>query len=224
MNISNKISVYVVEDYQLIRKSLNLIMGKADDIELIGDFENAEDFFEVFEQRPSNVVLMDLGLPGLNGLAATKIIKEKYPQTKVIVLTSHEHPDEVIAALALGANAYCLKDLESYEINKIIREVHKGAVWIHPKVSDAAKIYAPRPNSTDFDNLYSSLGQEANLTERELEVLQRIVDGKTNTEIAGEMNISVHTAKAHVGNILDKLAVSDRVKAAVKAIRNNIIN
>ena len=224
MTQNKKILVYLVEDYHLIRKSMKLMVNKAEDIEIIGDFENAEDFLEVFNQKPSDVVIMDLGLPGMNGLCATNVLKGKYPDVKIIILTSHEQSDEVIAALACGANAYCLKDIESAEIQNIIRSVYKGVMWIHPKVSEAARASAPKPLSTDFNNLYSNLASETNLTEREYEVLKKIVDGKTNTEIAHDMCISTHTAKAHVGNILAKLSVSDRVEAAVKAVRTRIVD
>ena len=219
-----KISVYLVEDYHLIRKSIKLMVNKAEDISIIGDFDNAEDFLEAFEKVQSDVVIMDLGLPAMNGLCATKILKDKYPEVKIIVLTSHEQTDEVVAALACGANAYCLKDIEAQEIQNIIRSVYKGVMWIHPKVSEAARQSAPKPLSTDFNNLYGNLAAETNLTEREYEVLKKIVDGKTNTQIAHDMCISTHTAKAHVGNILSKLSVSDRVEAAVKAVRAKIVD
>ena len=221
---NQKISVYLVEDYHLIRKSIKLMVNKAEDISIIGDFDNAEDFLEAFEKVQSDVVIMDLGLPAMNGLCATKILKDKYPEVKIIVLTSHEQTDEVVAALACGANAYCLKDIEAQEIQNIIRSVYKGVMWIHPKVSEAARQSAPKPLSTDFNNLDGNLAAETNLTEREYEVLKKIVDGKTNTQIANDMCISTHTAKAHVGNILSKLAVSDRVEAAVKAVRAKIVD
>lgn len=220
----NTISVYIVEDYLLIRKSLALMINQAEDIETIGDFETAENFFEAFEKKQSDVVVLDLGLPKMNGLSATKILKEKYQNTKVIILTSHEQTDEVLAALACGANAYCLKDVKQQEIQNIIRDVYKGVIWIHPKVAEATRQTAPKPISTDFDNLYKNISIETNLTEREYEVLRKIVEGKTNTEIAQDMCISTHTAKAHVGNILSKLSVTDRVEAAVKAIRAKIID
>lgn len=220
----NTISVYIVEDYLLIRKSLALMINQAEDIETIGDFETAEKFFEAFEKKQSDIVILDLGLPKMNGLSATKILKEKYPNTKVIILTSHEQTDEVLAALACGANAYCLKDVKQQEIQNIIRDVYKGVIWIHPKVAEATRQTTPKPISTDFDNLYKNISIETNLTEREYEVLRKIVEGKTNTEIAQDMCISTHTAKAHVGNILSKLSVTDRVEAAVKAIRAKIID
>ncbi len=219
-----KISVYLVEDYHLIRKSIKLMVNKAEDIDIIGDFETAEEFFDVFKNKQSDVVIMDLGLPGMNGLCATKILKDKYPSTKIIILTSHEQTDEVVAALACGANAYCLKDIDGAEIQNIIRSVHKGVMWIHPKVSEATRQSAPKPISTDFDNLYCNIARDTNLTDREVEVLKKIVDGKTNTEIANDMCISTHTAKAHVGNILSKLSVTDRVEAAVKAVRSKIVD
>ena len=189
---------------------------------LIG--KTAEEFFDVFKNKQSDVVIMDLGLPGMNGLCATKILKDKYPSTKIIILTSHEQTDEVVAALACGANAYCLKDIDGAEIQNIIRSVHKGVMWIHPKVSEATRQSAPKPISTDFDNLYCNIARDTNLTDREVEVLKKIVDGKTNTEIANDMCISTHTAKAHVGNILSKLSVTDRVEAAVKAVRSKIVD
>ena len=200
------------------------MVNKAEDIDIIGDFETAEEFFDVFKNKQSDVVIMDLGLPGMNGLCATKILKDKYPSTKIIILTSHEQTDEVVAALACGANAYCLKDIDGAEIQNIIRSVHKGVMWIHPKVSEATRQSAPKPISTDFDNLYGNIARDTNLTDREVEVLKKIVDGKTNTEIANDMCISTHTAKAHVGNILSKLSVTDRVEAAVKAVRSKIVD
>lgn len=223
MVTENKISVYIVEDYLLIRKSLIHILGKDSAFELKGDFECAEEFFEVFNLHPSDLVIMDLGLPGINGLEATRLIKEKSPMTKVVILTSHENEDEVLAALASGANAYCLKDLASNEWNRILKDVYKGVLWLHPSISHVANKIIPKPNSTDFGNLYTK-NSDINLTEREKETLSLVVEGKTNTEIAKKLNISSHTAKAHVGSILAKLSVTDRVQAAVKAIRSKIID
>ena len=223
MTNQEKISIYIVEDYLLIRKSLTHIINKSQDFEVIGDFENAEDFLEKFKTAPSDVVIMDLGLPRMNGLQATKIIKEISPETKVIILTSHENDDEVIAALAVGANAYCLKEIESLLIHSIIKDVYKGALWLHPQISDVPYTIAPKPHSLELDKLYNTSQYNLSLTEREKEVLTLIVEGKTNAQIAEKMLISTHTAKAHVGNILNKLSVEDRVQAAVKAGRTKIV-
>lgn len=218
-----RISVYIVEDYLLIRKSLHHVLSKSADINVLGAFESAEDFLNVFRKNPSNVVIMDLGLPGMNGLQATKEVKEHFPDTKVIILTSHENDDEVLAALAMGANAYCLKEIDTQEILAIIKDVYKGALWLHPQIADVANSIAPKPCSMDLANLYKKAELDLHLTGREINVLRLIVDGKTNAEIAKIMSISTHTAKAHVGNILTKLSVNDRVQAAVKALRTRIV-
>ncbi len=222
LSLQKKISVYIVEDYLLIRKSLLHILKKDDDLNILGDFESAEDFFYAFDKEPSDIVIMDLGLPGMNGLESTRIIKEKSPSTNVIILTSHSKEEEVLAALSSGASAYCLKDIDANDWSRIIKDVKKGAVWLHPSISYVANKNLPKPNSTDFNNLYTK-NFEINLTEREKETLNLVVEGKTNTEIAEELNISTHTAKAHVGNILMKLSVTDRVQAAVKAVRTKIV-
>lgn len=223
MTLKNKISVYVVEDYVLIRKSLRHLLSKDETFEFLNDFGCAEDFFEVFEKYPSDIVIMDLGLPGMNGIEATKKIKDNFPNTKVLILTSHENEDEVQAALASGASAYCLKGIDPTKWNTILTDIYKGAIWLHPSVSYVANKAMPKPNSTDFDNLYTKKS-DIFLTDREKETLSLVVEGKSNTEIAQVLHISSHTAKAHVGNILAKLSVKDRVQAAVKAIRTKIVD
>ncbi len=220
----NKISIYLVEDYLLIRKSLLHVLSKEKTFELLGDFETAEEFFCSFNRKPSDIVIMDLGLPGMNGIEATRLIKEKSPSTKVVILSSHEAEDEVMAALSSGASAYCLKDILSDEWYSILKDVYKGVLWLHPAISGIASKIIPKPNSTDFGNLYTKTKFDVHLTEREKEALSLVVEGKSNTEIAKKMNISSHTAKAHVGSILTKLAVTDRVQAAVKAVRTKLID
>lgn len=224
MDEEKKITVYIVEDYLLIRKSLIHVISKSSDFEVIGDFENAEDCIKVFKEHPSDIVIIDLGLPGMNGLQATQEIKALSPETKVVILTSHEEKKEVIAALACGASAYCLKDIESTKFNSILLDVYKGALWLHPDISNVAKDFAPKPDTTNLDNLYKTDELLALLTERELEVLKHMADGKTNSEIADSMFISTHTAKAHVGSIFSKFSVSDRVQAVVKAVKAKILD
>ena len=217
-----KIRVFFVEDYLLIRKSLVHILNKAPDIEVIKDFVSAEQCLKELETTQVDIVIMDLGLPGINGLEATQKITKLYPEIKVIILTSHENENEVLAAMSMGAKAYCLKEIEAETLYTVIRQIQKGALWIHPQVADFASKTMPKPNSTNFDNLYTQ-AKDFDLTEREEEVLKLVVEGKSNTEIAEEIVISTHTAKAHVGNILAKLSVTDRVQAAVKAVRSGLI-
>ena len=166
---------------------------------------------------------MDLGLPGMNGLEATMKIKETNKDVKIIILTSHERGEEVTAALGAGANAYCLKDISPKTLSEVIVNVAKGACWIDSGVAEAALKYFPKPENVSLLKSSEVQDARAQLTERELEVLKHLVQGKSNTEIAKELIVSVHTAKAHVCSILQKLCVDDRVQAAVKAIKENII-
>lgn len=218
-----KISVYMVEDYLLTRVSYKYSLKKYEEVELIGDFETAQECIDAMSTRQADVILMDLGLENMNGIEATKILKEKYPETKVIILTSHESQSEVLACLSIGASAYALKDVEIETLVEVIKSVKIGAHWYDPHIAKIPIGSFPKPQSFDFDNLYPS-GDEIKkiLTQRELQVLKLLVEGKSNSQIGDTILISAHTAKAHVCSILDKLGVDDRVQAAVKAVRANL--
>lgn len=224
MNLDNKISIYIVEDYLLIRKSLIHIINKAPEFNVIGDFENAEDFIEEFKDKPSDVVLMDLGLPKMNGLQATKLIKEISPDTKVIILTSHENIDEVIAALAIGANAYCLKEIESYLIHSIILSVHNGSLWLHPIIEDTAQSYLSKSVSFDIDKLYAGYNLNSYLNDLECSVLKAIIDGKSNVEIAKQFDVTDSTAKSHISSILHKLSLVDKIQSVINSSREKVVD
>ncbi len=224
--IANKkgvISVVIVEDYKLTRVGLKSTLNDYEHINVVGEAENADEGIRIIGKLHPDVVLMDLGLPGMNGLEATIKVKEQLPSTKVIILTSHERGEEVIAALGAGANAYCLKDITPETLSEVIRNVAEGACWVDPAVSDVALNFFPKPDNVSLLHSTEVQDARAQLTERELEVLKHLVKGKSNTEIAKELIVSVHTAKAHVCSILQKLCVDDRVQAAVKAIKENII-
>ena len=220
----DKIKLYIIEDYLLTRTTYKHHFTHYNDFEVLGDFETAEEGLEALQKNPADVVLMDLGLPYMNGLEATKIISRKFPNTKVIVLTSHERDDEIFASLSSGANAYALKDIYLPDLCNVIKEVQKGAVWIDPRIARMALSAFPKPASTDFDNLYNYKKKlDINLSDREKEILKLIVEGKSNTEIADIIMISPHTAKSHVCKILSKLSVPDRVQAAVMAVQYDLL-
>lgn len=219
------IRVVIVEDYKLTRMGLLSILKPVEEIEVVGEAEDGEKGVKLVQQLRPDVVLMDLGLPGINGIEATHRIKAFDDNIKVIVYTSHEREEEVIAALGAGANAYCLKDNTPSNLIETIKVVAEGAAWLDPAIANVAlKIFQKgtvppvaeaTTKTTETENIQ--------LTDRELEVLKLLVEGKSNTEIAKELIISVHTAKAHVCNILQKLSVHDRVQAAVKAIRDGLV-
>ena len=170
-----------------------------------------------------DVILMDLGLPKMNGLEATIQIKDILPDTKIVMLTSHEREEEVLASLGAGAIGYCMKDIDPKTLSEVIRSVSHGACYIDPNISGVALKLFPKPENTDLALQSDMNGVKGQLTERELEVLKLLVQGKSNTEIAKELIVSVHTAKAHVCSILQKMCVDDRVQAAVKAIKEKMV-
>lgn len=212
--MDKKISIYIVEDYLLARVTCKKALEQFKDLEIKNDFETAEECIDALEKEPVDVVLMDIGLPYMTGIEATKIIKDKYKNTKIIMLTSHDNQEEIISSLASGANAYALKEISMDDLHDAILNTNKGCIWIHPKI--AAII-----NHT-FVNAKLTPKEDFNLTSREREVLLLLTQGLSNTEIAEKLIISAHTAKAHVCNILAKLSVTDRVQAAVKAVKYDL--
>ena len=217
------VSVVIVEDYKLTRVGLKSTLNEYEHINVVGEAEDATSGISLIESLKPDVVLMDLGLPGMNGLEATMKIKEKGLKSKVIILTSHERGEEVIAALGSGANAYCLKDISPETLSEVIRNVSEGACWVDPAVSSVALNFFPKPENVSLIQTSEVQDARAQLTERELEVLKHLVKGKSNTEIAKELIVSVHTAKAHVCSILQKMCVNDRVQAAVKAVKEGLV-
>ena len=212
--MNKKVSIYIVEDYLLARITCRKALEQFNDLEIKNDFETAEECIEALEKNPVDVILMDIGLPYMTGVEATKIIKEKYPNTKIIMLTSHDNQEEIISSLASGANAYALKDISVEDLHGAIVDTYKGCIWIHPKIAGII-------NRT-FVNAKLTPKDDFNLTSREKEVLVLLTQGLSNTEIAEKLIISSHTAKAHVCNILTKLSVTDRVQAAVKAVKYDL--
>ncbi len=214
IRMDRKVSLFIVEDYLLARVTFKKALEQFSDLEVKNDFETAEDCIEALKEEIVDVVLMDIGLPYMTGVEATKIIKDKYPNVKVIMLTSHDNQEEIISSLASGANAYALKDISVSDLHNAILDTNKGCIWIHPKVASVI-------NQT-FVSAKILPKQDFNLTSREKEVLLLLTQGLSNTEIAEKLIISPHTAKAHVCNILMKLSVTDRVQAAVKAVQYDL--
>ena len=218
------VRVVIIEDYKLTRVGLRYALNEIENINVIAEAQNAEAGLELIRTEQPDVVLMDLGLPGINGLEATSRVKEISPNTKIIILTSHDREEEVIGSLGSGASGYCLKDIDPVTLSNVIKNVAKGACWIDSNVAHLALKLFPKPESTEIMNNYNSSDVKTKLTERENEVLKLLVQGKSNTEIASELIVSVHTAKAHVCSILQKLCVDDRVQAAVKAIKEGLVS
>ncbi len=219
--ITDCIRVVIVEDFKLARISLRCALNAFKGLKVVAEAENAIDGIEVIKETKPHVVLMDLGLPGMDGIEATAKLKEIMPEVKIVILTSHETSEEVIESLSSGANAYCLKDLEAKKLVEVIKDVAAGGCWIDPIVAHHALNALPKNGEAGI--LSSNVQNNSNLTEREAEVLKLMVAGKSNPGIADALCISSHTAKAHVCSILQKMCVGDRTEAAVKAVREGWI-
>lgn len=218
-----EIKVVIIEDFKLTRVGLRCALNENKDINVIGESESAMNGLRIIEQLKPDVVLMDLGLPGMNGIEAIMKLRETNKTTKVIALTSHDREEEVIAVLSAGANAYCLKDIDPIKLADVIRDVANGVCWLDAEIAEKVLRSFPKQEKLVLLNSKSNQENQVPLTEREYEVLRHLVSGKSNTEIAKELIVSVHTAKAHVCSILQKMCVNDRVQAAVKAVKEGLV-
>ncbi len=217
------ITVIIVEDFKLTRVGLRCALNANPDIDVVAEAEDAVEGLKLIERYKPDVILMDLGLPGMNGIEAMIKCKEMHFDSKIIALTSHDRSEEVIASLSSGASAYCLKDIDPSKLADVVRDVSTGVCWIDPMVAQMTLNALPKIESVGVLPEKSSSDGMVPLTEREFEVLKHLVMGKSNTEIAKELIVSVHTAKAHVCSILQKMCVNDRVQAAVKAVKEGMV-
>ena len=218
----NFITLFIVDNYLLTRIAYKKYFQNDDEFKICGDFKSGKECLEELEKFPVDIVICDLELFDMNGIELTKIIKEKFSSTKVIIVSTFKTEEAILASFACGAVGYVLKNNFNRELKETIKMVMKGEFHLDLEIAKMAFSFLPTPNIKDLENLYENKKLKNSLTQRELEVLKLLTDGKTNQEIANEIIISTNTAKAHVGNILTKLNVEDRVQAAVKAVRANL--
>ena len=221
--MESAIKILLVEDHKLMRVGLKSLFEDTNEIEVTSEAQNGKDAIEKYKTAHPDVTLMDIGLPDITGIEAAKQILELNTDAKIIMLTSHLSEKEVIDSLESGACAYVMKDINTDILKMIIKTIQDGAIWIDP----LAVPYLRDKNRAIIPQRQMSRAvfrqQHADLTQREYEVLKLIVDGKSNNEIAEELTISSHTAKAHVCNIIQKLLVDDRTQAAVKALKEGLV-
>jgi DNA-binding NarL/FixJ family response regulator len=217
------IRLVLVEDYKLVRIGLRSVLNEDPRIEVVGEAETGEQGIDLIKQLRPDLVILDLGLPGIDGIEVTRLIKNFDENIKIIILTSHEVEDEVLAALSAGANAYCLKEITSNRLIEVVKSVYEGAAWLDPAIAGMALEIFSSSGTLKTRAGAQGARTDLQLTERESQVLTLLVEGKSNSEIADALSVSVHTAKAHVCSILQKLSVHDRVQAAVKAVKENLV-
>ena len=217
------IKLLLVEDHKLMRVGLKSLFDEQEELEVTSEADCGAEAIEKYRTTKPDVTLMDIGLPDITGIEATKKILELNNNAKVIILTSHLSEQEVLDSIQAGACAYVMKDINTDILKMIIQTIKEGAMWIDPL---AVPILRGK-NASVIPQRHMSRAmfreQHSNLTQREYEVLKLVVDGKSNNEIAEALTISTHTAKAHVCNIIQKLLVDDRTQAAVKALKEGLV-
>lgn len=216
---NNKNNILIIEDHELTRFGLKTAFEDVEFIGTIYEADSAEKGLELFENNDIQLIIMDLGLPNMNGIDATKKIRAINKDAKIVILTSHNDEKEVINSIKAGANAYCSKEINPQRLVNVVQSVLDGAAWFDPSISHIVLKAATTTQSYEV----SPKKSDYNLTARESQILKLITEGYSNTDIANELLVSINTTKAHVASILQKLEVDDRLQAALKAIKNKIV-
>lgn len=238
----NKIRVALIEDHDLTRVGIRTALQQRQEIEVVGEAANASDGLKLLQTAHPDIAIVDIGLPDKDGIELTRQIKiapegEEINHTKVLILTLRDNKEAVLAAFAAGADSYCMKDISFDNLLEALRVTYGGNSWIDPAIARIVLQQAktPEPNEpasaadsktvaiNAADSEYDQMIAAYPLTERELEVLQLIVEGCSNAVIAEKLYITVGTVKTHVRNILNKLCADDRTQAAVRALRSGLV-
>lgn len=238
----SKIRVALIEDHDLTRVGIRTALQQRQEIEVVGEAANAHDGLKLLEAEHPDIAIVDIGLPDKDGIELTRQLKASQeagegPETKVLILTLRDNKEAVLAAFAAGADSYCMKDISFDNLLEALRVTYGGNAWIDPAIArivlqqaqqtpegtdiaaDSSKTVAINAADAEYDQMIAAYP----LTERELEVLQLIVEGCSNAVIAEKLYITVGTVKTHVRNILNKLCADDRTQAAVRALRSGLV-
>jgi NarL family two-component system response regulator LiaR len=202
----------LVDDHAMVRRGLAAFLKVFDDLQLAGEAESGETAIQLCAEVLPDVILMDMVMPDMDGAAATRVIRQQFPQVQVLALTSYKEGDLVKNALKAGAIGYLLKDVSADDLADAIRAAHSGRATLSPQ---AAQALVETTNQHPLPGL--------DLTEREREVLALMVEGLNNTQIAGRLVVSPSTIKSHVSNILSKLGVVSRTEAVTLALRSHLV-
>ena len=214
-----KSNILIVEDHELTRFGLKTAFESCDYVGTIFEAESGESGLEILEQNAVDLIIMDLGLPGMDGIEATRRAKQMNNDLRVVILTSHNDVQEVLNSLKAGANAYCSKEINPNRLTQVVSSVLDGASWFDPSIAHivleaASKVQEKEEVKSDKDY---------GLTAREAQILKLITEGYSNNEIANQLFVSINTTKAHVASILQKLEVDDRLQAALKALKERLV-
>jgi two-component system, NarL family, response regulator LiaR len=214
--MTNPITILLVDDHSVVRMGIAAYFNTLPDFDVIGEAGSGVEAVQFVEQYAPDVVLMDLLIPGMDGIEATRQIKRSSPRTQVIILTSHHDDEHIFPAIRAGALSYLLKDIDPDDLAMAVRQAHAGEAVLNPRVA-ARMVKEVQGVREDKANPFTEL------TDREMDVLRLIADGRSNQEIAEILVISEKTVKSHVSNLLSKLHLADRTQAAVYAWREGIV-
>jgi two-component system, NarL family, response regulator LiaR len=206
--MTNPITVLIVDDHEVVRRGVGAYLETQPDLEVVGEATSGDEAVEMVKELIPDVVLMDLIMPGMDGVETTRRVKAASPRTQVVVLTSYHEDVHIFPALKAGAISYILKDMKMEKLVEAIHRAVQGEVTLHPRVASRV-LQNIRGESAEDQQLFSEL------TERELSVLKLIANGLSNSQIAEKLTISENTVKGHVSNILSKLHLVDRTQVAV---------
>jgi len=210
------ISILIVDDHEIVRNGIRSYLETMPDFQVVAEASSGEDAIPLVTELIPDVVLMDLIMPGMDGIETTRRVKQVSPRTQVVVLTSYHEDVHIFPALKAGAISYILKDMKMEKLADVLYRAVDGEVILHPRV--AARV---------LQNIRGDDGEDAHLiaelTDRELDVLKLVANGLSNNQIAEQLIISENTVKGHVSNILDKLHLADRTKVAVYAWQKGIV-
>lgn len=220
------IKVLLVEDHELYRMGLGMVLDKAEDIDMVAEASDGLTGIKKARDYMPDVILMDIGLPNMDGIESTARIKEFLPETKILILTSRNGEQDILSAFAAGADGYVMKGATPEQTLTAIRAVYEGVGWIDPSI--AKIVFAnlgktPSNSASQTDVLSDRTKNSYGLTERELDVLELMVEGLSNPQIAEKLVITRATAKAHVHSILQKLCTASRTQATVKAMKEGLV-
>lgn len=214
--MADSISVLLVDDHAMVRQGVKAFLVTQPDLLVVGEAGSGEEAVQLAEKHVPDVILMDLIMPKMDGVEATRRVKQVSPRSQVVVLTSYHEDEHIFPALKAGALSYILKDVSAEELAAAVRKAADGEAVLHPRVA-ARVIKELQGKRADKLNPFTEL------SERELEVLKLIADGMSNAEIAAKLVLSEKTVKGHVSNILSKLHLADRTQAAVYAWREGVV-
>jgi DNA-binding NarL/FixJ family response regulator len=216
--------ILLAEDHEITRIGLKILIEQIPGMQVIGEAADGVAAIKRTNELRPDVVLMDIGLPGIDGIEATRAIKKENTDTKVLVVTSHEEESTVFASFGAGADGYCSKDAPKERLAVAIQTVLDGRIWMDPRIASLVLTTFRRVSTGAGDSQdQKPATKESSLSDRETDVLRLVVDGLSNQEISERLSISPETVKTHMKHILDKLAVSDRTQAAVKALREGLL-